>query len=54
MSLDKHERRFERCVHCGVYTIWKVKGFPICRSCAKQLEADPTRHNDKSDEPSRD
>jgi hypothetical protein len=46
---QKDNREFEKCVHCGVYTIWKVKGVPVCRSCAKQLEADLTADIDKID-----
>jgi hypothetical protein len=41
MPHDEYEQAFERCVHCGDYTVWKVQGIPVCRSCQNGLEADP-------------
>ena len=41
MPYDEFERLFEKCIHCGMHTIWKIDGVPVCRSCAKQLETNP-------------
>jgi hypothetical protein len=39
MAHDEYERRFEKCIHCGVYTVWQINGVPVCRSCATEREA---------------
>jgi hypothetical protein len=49
MAFDEFERLFEKCIHCGMHTIWKIDDIPVCRACAKELEADPTTYLDKSD-----
>jgi hypothetical protein len=36
MPYDEFERLFEKCIHCGMHTIWKIDDIP----CAKELEAD--------------
>jgi len=40
MPYDEFERLFEKCIHCGMHTIWKIDDIPVCRACAKELEAD--------------
>ena len=40
MPHDEYEFLFEKCIHCGVYTVWMIDGIPVCRACAKELEAD--------------
>jgi hypothetical protein len=37
---DEFERLCEKCIHCGMHTIWKIDDIPVCRACAKELEAD--------------
>jgi len=39
MAHDEYERRFEKCIHCGVYTVWQINGVPVCRSCVKERKA---------------
>jgi len=41
MPHDEYEFLFEKCIHCGVYTVWMIDGIPVCRACAKELAAGP-------------
>jgi hypothetical protein len=49
MPHDEYDYLFEKCVHCGVDTVWKIDGVPVCRACAKEFETALT-NNDQSGE----
>jgi hypothetical protein len=40
MTKDKHAELFNECIYCGTYTEGTIRDIPVCRACAKELEAD--------------